>query len=89
MNGSMYFCTPHEEDGLRLLALSRIPRCAVCPRLEALRANHGNGLTRPVPNAPRSCTTRYCAPLVKRYGGNGVELVSEPPPECLSAASQS
>jgi hypothetical protein len=75
MNGSMYFSTPHEEDGLRLLALSRIPQCSVCPRLDALRANHGSGKTFAVPDAPRDCKYRYCKPLMRRYGGRAVEIL--------------
>jgi hypothetical protein len=68
MKMSKFHPLPDEEDGLRLFALSRIPRCATCPRLAALEANHGDGAARAVPSAPRSCTDEYCAPLVKRYG---------------------
>jgi len=65
------------EDGLRLLALSRIPRCTVCPRLAALQTLHGDGSRGPIPGPPRTCTTRYCAPLVKRYGQSSVEFLPD------------
>ena len=74
MNRSMNHCIPDDEDGLRLLALSRIPRCAACPRLSALEANHRSDSTGPVPEPPRTCTTRYCAPLVKRLGQPAVDF---------------
>ena len=76
MNGTMLISTPanHDEDGLRLLGLSRIPRCAGCPRLSALQDIHRSGSTALVPGPPRTCTTRYCEPLVKRYGQSGAEL---------------
>jgi hypothetical protein len=82
MNGTMLHPTPEsqDEDGLRLLALSRIPRCAACPRLSALEVNHRRGSTGLVPDPPRDCTTRYCAPLVKRYGQSGVELLPDASP---------
>ena len=74
MNKSMHHCTPDDEDGLRLLGLSRIPQCATCPRLAALRANHGSDSARPIPDAPAACTYRYCKPLVRRYGRPEVEF---------------
>jgi len=74
MNNSMLHCTLDDEDGLRLLALSRIPQCSTCPRLAALRANHGERSARTVPDAPPACTYRFCAPLVRRYGQSEVEL---------------
>ena len=79
MNGSMSRSTSdREEDGLRLLALSRIPRCATCPRLAALRANHGGDSASPVPDAPRACTHRCCEPLVKLYGPPDDEQAAHP-----------
>jgi len=65
-------------DGLRLLALSRIPRCTRCPRLEALRAAYraravsANAL----PPVPAGCLIDYCAPLAARY--DSVPGPSEP-----------
>ena len=74
MNKSMLHCTSDDVDGLRLLALSRIPQCASCPRLAALRVNHCSDPGRPIPDAPAACTYRYCAPLVRRYGRPEVEF---------------
>ena len=56
-------------DGLRLLALGRIPRCDGCPRFRALVDGHDNGDTRhgPLPDVPDYCTHQVCAPLVIRY----------------------
>ena len=55
-----------EKEGLRLLCLSRIPRCALCPRLEALRIAHETRakLALPVPAVPESCRHQICAPLI-------------------------
>jgi hypothetical protein len=55
-------------DSLRLLAISRIPRCSGCPRFEALVSAHdrgrpGNGL----PGVPGHCTHQVCAPLAGRW----------------------
>lgn len=63
-------------DGLRLLALGRIPRCNGCPRFTALVDGHarGNRLRHPLPDVPESCTHQVCAPLVIRYElGDGIE----------------
>ena len=56
-------------DGLRLLALGRIPRCGGCPRFEALVDGHDGGdeLRGPLPDVPEYCTHQVCAPLVIRY----------------------
>lgn len=58
-------------DGLRLLGLSRIARCADCPRLAALREawGHRSSLAVPWPDAPRGCRHQVCAPLVRRFVG--------------------
>ena len=58
-----------DQDDLRLLALSRIPRCAACSRFRALRQTHETGrpLAAPLPPSPAGCDTPYCAPLVERY----------------------
>ena len=58
-----------EQDDLRLLGLSRIPRCSDCPRLEALRAYHGrrSALAAELPPVPRGCVSPHCAPLAARY----------------------
>ena len=59
------------QDALRLLGLSRIPRCASCPRLRALEAAllGGNRLAGPWPPAPRKCEHQVCAPMVRRFAG--------------------
>ena len=56
------------QDQLRLLALSRIPRCADCARLAALLAAHEAGvpLDPPPPRVPAHCRHQVCAPLVVR-----------------------
>lgn len=60
-----------DKDGLRLLGLSRVPRCAGCARLEALRLAHRTGtcLAVPWPAAPGGCREQICAPLVRRLAG--------------------
>ncbi len=52
-------------NDLRLLALSRITRCADCPRYHAL--DHAYHSVRPatgLPPVPRGCHHQVCAPLV-------------------------
>jgi len=58
-----------DMDHLRLLGISRIPRCANCPRLPALAAavKRGPGGCAPVPDAPRGCRHEVCRPLILRY----------------------
>lgn len=58
-----------DKDGLRLLGLSRVPRCAGCARLDALLAAHRTGerLAVPWPAAPACCREQICAPLVRRF----------------------
>ena len=62
---------PTEDlDALRLVALSRIPRCGDCRRFEALvdAHDHENG-GHVLPAAPDHCTHRVCAPLASRWRG--------------------
>ena len=58
-----------ELDGLRLVGLSRIPRCAVCPRFHALAVATGRPAedATPLPPAPEKCHHQVCSPLVGRY----------------------
>jgi hypothetical protein len=57
-----------EQDELRLLGLSRIPRCAGCSRFAALVRAHRTRIpiSLPWPAAPRNCRYQVCAPLVRR-----------------------
>jgi hypothetical protein len=58
-----------ELDKLRLLALSRIPRCRGCPRfhaLDALRRKHRPPAAA-LAQVPEFCTHEVCAPLAARY----------------------
>jgi hypothetical protein len=61
---------PAEDlDGLRLLALSRIPRCGTCPRFRALVDAHDGGsrLRDNLPAVPDYCTHQVCTPLAARW----------------------
>ncbi len=52
-------------DDLRLLALSRITRCANCPRYHALaNAYHSARKVTSMPPVPLECHHQVCAPLV-------------------------
>jgi len=55
-------------DGLRLVALGRIPQCRGCPRFGALVRRHqaGGAVTVALPAVPEFCTHQYCSPLVAR-----------------------
>jgi hypothetical protein len=55
-------------DGLRLMALGRIPRCAACDLYHELMALHDDGSRRPsrLPQPPASCKHKVCAPLAVR-----------------------
>jgi hypothetical protein len=57
-----------ELDGLRLLALGRIPRCSECELYASLAAIHSGGLDRSVslPAPPAGCTHQVCSPLAAR-----------------------
>jgi hypothetical protein len=59
---------PLDKDGLRLLGLSRVPRCAACARLDALLVAHRTGtrLATPWPAPPKGCREQICAPLIRR-----------------------
>lgn len=58
-----------ELDSLRVLALSRIPRCSHCPRFETLRLAVRDDGAAPtsLPAVPRFCTYQVCAPLARRF----------------------
>jgi hypothetical protein len=55
-------------DGLRLIAVGRIPRCGSCPRYRALVEAAGGGGARGavLPAVPQKCSHQVCAPLVDR-----------------------
>ena len=58
-----------DADGLRLLGLSRIPRCTACARLTALKDAYErrSRAVNPLPPVPPECSYQACAPLVFRY----------------------
>ena len=62
-----------DMDGLRLLALGRIPRCEGCPRYEGLVSAYllsrerSGPLPTSLPGVPEFCRQAYCAPLAARY----------------------
>lgn len=58
-----------DKDGLRLLGLSRIPRCAECARFRALEAAYeaGSPIVGRVPPVPKECDYQICAPIVVRW----------------------
>jgi len=61
-----------DMDALRLLGLSRIPRCQNCPRFAALCAAHDSRmrdgpLPPALPEVPDYCHSAYCAPLAGRH----------------------
>jgi len=60
----------NDLDGLRLLAMSRIPRCGTCPRFRSLVEAHAGDRLPPggVPPVPTYCSHQVCAPLVARWG---------------------
>jgi len=60
-----------DEDGLRLMALGRIPRCADCPRYRALVDGHqecrgGRVPSAAMPAVPGYCHFQVCAPMAAR-----------------------
>jgi hypothetical protein len=77
MNAFLHILRSKDEDALRLLGLSRIPRCAECDRLDALRVAHETRepLTGPLPPVPSGCGDQVCRPLIARY----VTLAKERP----------
>ena len=62
------------DDGLRLLALGRVPRCGSCPRYHGLVALHAAAAAgrRALPEVPADCSYQFCAPLARRYEAPGV-----------------
>jgi len=58
-----------DVDQLRLLGISRIPRCSGCPRLLALvsAAEDGPQPVEILPPAPQRCRNQVCKPLIPRY----------------------
>jgi hypothetical protein len=58
-------------DGLRLLALGRIPRCADCKLYRELRALHDDRSRLPsrLPQPSAICKHKVCAPLAVRLSG--------------------
>ena len=61
-----------DEDGLRLMALGRIPRCADCPRYRALIEQHqecraGRAPSAAMPAVPDYCHFQVCAPMAARF----------------------
>ena len=62
----------NDLDGLRLLALSRIPRCGSCPRFGSLveayvAAQEDERPSRELGAVPANCTHQVCAPLAERF----------------------
>ena len=67
MSYAMCHKMDQDLDGLRLVALGRIPRCATCPRLAVLAAaRRGRAVTGPFPEVPAACDHQVCAPMVAR-----------------------
>ena len=60
---------PRVGDGLRLVALGRVPRCQRCQRFRAMNtAGAAPGLrVASLPAVPDFCTYQLCAPLATRY----------------------
>ena len=60
---------PGVGDGLRLLALGRVPRCQGCQRFRAMNTAGAVSGSRVValPAVPACCTYQLCAPLATRY----------------------
>ena len=68
MNAATEKLDPQDENGLRLFGLSRIPKCAACPRFDGLRHAHAGGSAPEdqLPPVPSWCIYQFCAPLVAR-----------------------
>ena len=58
-----------ELDGLRLIGLGRVPRCASCPRYAELVSRYMDPARReqPLPEPPKDCPYKFCSPLARRY----------------------
>ena len=56
-------------DALRVIGLSRIPRCADCPRFMALEraVEERFAPILPAPAVPPNCHQQVCRPMIKRY----------------------
>jgi hypothetical protein len=69
-----------ELDGLRLIALGRIPRCRDCPRFRTLVVvrSRGGCLPATLPSVPAGCTHQVCAPLVARRMAPGPGVARSP-----------
>lgn len=78
MNSLKLESEEQDLDGLRLLALGRIPRCADCELYNSLVAIHTGGLDRDtsLPAPPEGCTHQVCAPLATRMSRAFCRLAS-------------
>ena len=56
-------------DGLRLYAMSRIPRCSGCARFGALLRAHWDTAPPDLPEVPQHCLNPVCAPIAARFSG--------------------
>lgn len=65
-------------DGLRLIALGRIPRCADCELYAGLLTLHAGAIERSsgLPAPPEACTHQVCAPLASRMARAARRLAS-------------
>ena len=65
-----------ELDDLRVIGLSRIPRCAGCPRFRALEraVEMRSPFPAPLPAASRSCVYRVCQPMAARLSPGDVRV---------------
>ena len=65
-----------ELDGLRLIALGRVPLCSRCPRYANLVEHYvdpRSAVTR-LARVPAECAHCYCTPLVRRYNASPRQL---------------
>jgi hypothetical protein len=78
MNGSNSDREERDLDGLRLIALGRIPRCARCELYRGLLSMHAGAIDRPgsLPAPPEGCTHQVCAPLASRMAAAARRLAS-------------
>jgi len=65
-----------ELDGLRLIGLGRVPRCARRPRYAGLVKHYVDSRSAlpQLARVPADCAHRYCAPLAKRYNATAPQL---------------
>lgn len=73
MHDAQETMTNRDMDHLRLLGISRIPRCVDCPRLPVLAAavRRSPGGAAPLPDACDDCRHEVCRPLISRYFPKG------------------